>query len=202
MNNSYYDTYYNLIIKNIFDEIEYNKNILLIVKDTNYLLDNLEFIIKKKNIQIKLLTNNDTKQEWINYILGSEMENNIKIYDDHNEILKNNIFFKYIILFQIETIQYFEDILNILSDVVDTDTLLYIYISLEKNDKIKYKNFIRENIIKYIDKKINLIFSYESILEKIMTNLFFKISSIKIYKKNNYLIYGNNTVYQIILIKK
>ena len=45
---SYYDKYYNLIINNIINNLSDNSNLLLIVKNEFILLQNIEFIIKKK----------------------------------------------------------------------------------------------------------------------------------------------------------
>jgi hypothetical protein len=45
------------------------------------------------------------------------------------------------------------------------------------------------------------VLQYESFLTFIEDYKIYKINSLKIYKKTNYILYGDNIVYEIILIK-
>lgn len=54
----------------------------------------------------------------------------------------------------------------------------------------------------FTSNKFGYIISYEDFVYNLNNNNFYYIESIKVYKKNEYFIYGNNTVYEIILSKK
>lgn len=224
---SYYDKYYNLIINNIVNDLNENSNLLLIVKNEFILLQNIEFIIKKKNIKITIvndtISNKEFKNNMLNNIQLFDKESHINIYNgideliylnkkdyDDNIIYNSNdstlrecILFNNIIIFHINSIDHLKDNLNLLESFTDKDSKLYIYTSLsnESLNKIKYKNIIRNSIIKYTHHKMGNVLQYELLLTFIDEYKIYKINSLKIYKKTNYILYGDNIVYEIILVK-
>ena len=217
---SYYDRYYNLIINNIVNDLSDNSNLLLIVKNEFNLLQNIEFIIKKKNIKITIANDTISNKEFKNNMLNSiqlfDKESNINIYNEIDELMHLNkkddsndsipcetILFNNIIIFHINSIDHLKDKLNLLESISDKYTKLYIYTSLsnEKVNKIKYKNIIRNSITKYTNHKMGNVLQYESLLTFIDEYKIYKINSLKIYKKTNYILYGDNIVYEIILVK-
>jgi hypothetical protein len=220
---SYYDKYYNLIINNIVNDLSDNSNLLLIVKNEFNLLQNIEFIIKKNNIKITIvndtISNKEFKNNMINSIQLFDKESNINIYngidelihlnkkdnnDDSNDrTLCDSILFNRIIIFHINSIDHLKNNLNLLESITDKYTKLYIYTSLsnEKVNKIKYKNIIRNSITKYTNHKMGNVLQYESLLTFIDEYKIYTINSLKIYKKTNYILYGDNIVYEIILVK-
>jgi hypothetical protein len=217
---SYYDKYYNLIINNIINDLSDNSNLLLIVKNEFNLLQNIEFIIKKKNIKITIVNDTISNKEFKNNMLNSiqlfDKESHINIYNEIDELMHLNkkddsndsipcetILFNNIIIFHINSIDHLKDKLNLLESISDKYTKLYIYTSLsnEKVNKIKYKNIIRNSITKYTNHKMGNVLQYESLLTFIDEYKIYKINSLKIYKKTNYILYGDNIVYEIILVK-
>jgi hypothetical protein len=220
---SYYDKYYNLIINNIVNDLSDNSNLLLIVKNEFNLLQNIEFIIKKNNIKITIvndtISNKEFKNNMINSIQLFDKESNINIYngidelihlnkkdnnDDSNDrTLCDSILFNRIIIFHINSIDHLKNNLNLLESITDKYTKLYIYTSLsnEKVNKIKYKNIIRNSITKYTNHKMGNVLQYELLLTFIDEYKIYTINSLKIYKKTNYILYGDNIVYEIILVK-
>ena len=224
---SYYDKYYNLIINNIINNLNDNSNLLLIVKNEFNLLQNIEFIIKKKNIKITIVNDNVSNKEFKNNMLNNiqlfDKESHINIYNDIDELihlnkkdnndnlnydsndstLSESILFNNIVMFHINSIYHLKDNLNLLELIIDKDSKLYIYASLsnESFNRIKYKNIIRNSIIKYTNHKIGNVLQYESFLTFINDYKIYKINSLKIYKKTNYILYGDNIVYEIILVK-
>jgi len=224
---SYYDNYYNLIINNIINNLSDNSNLLLIVKNEFILLQNIEFIIKKKNIKITIVNdtiiNKEFKNNMINSIQLFDKESHVNIYNGIDELIHLNkkdnnddsnydsndstliesILFNNIIIFHINSIDHLKDNLNLLESIIDKDSKLYIYTSLsnEKVNKIKYKNIIRNSITKYTNHKMGNVLQYESLLTFIDEYKIYNIKSLKIYKKTNYILYGDNIVYEIILVK-
>jgi hypothetical protein len=206
---SYYDKYYNLIINNIINNLNDNSNLLLIVKNEFNLLQNIEFIIKKKNIKITIVNdtiiNKEFKNNMINSIQLFDKESHVNIYNEIDELIysDNAILFNVIIIFHINSIDHLKDNLNLLESIIDKDSKLYIYTSLsnESLNRIKYKNIIRNSIIKYTHHKMGNVLQYESLLTFIDEYKIYTINSLKIYKKTNYILYGDNIVYEIILVK-
>jgi hypothetical protein len=224
---SYYDKYYNLIINNIVNDLKDNSNLLLIVKNEFNLLQNIEFIIKKKNIKITIIndtiSNKEFKNNMINNIQLFDKESHINIYngldefmhlnkkdnnnnlnyDSNDRTLCNSILFNNIIIFHINSIDHLKNNLDLLESITDKNSKLYIYTSLsnESLNRIKYKNIIRNSIIKYTSHKMGNVLQYESLLTFIDEYKIYKINSLKIYKKTNYILYGDNIVYEIILVK-
>lgn len=217
---SYYNKYYNLIINNVVNDLSDNSNLLLVVKNEFILLQNIEFIIKKKNIKITIVNdtiyNKEFKNNMLNNIQLFDKESHINIYNGIDELIYLNkkddsndsipcktILFNNIIIFHINSIDHLKDKLNLLESITDKNSKLYIYTSLsnESLNRIKYKNIIRNSIIKYTNHKMGNVLQYESLLTFIDEYKIYKINSLKIYKKTNYILYGDNIVYEIILVK-
>ena len=189
-----------LICDDIFNLLlNHNDNILLIYNDNFNPLDNFSHIVKKKNILIDILIeNNDILVNINNDIKGEECETNIKLYSNIDEICNKK--YTMIVIFYLNNEEYLENILN----TINNESVVYIYCCLcgLNKKKIFYKNYIRNKIMEYTKNTMSYVLPLLNFLEIIENNLFFKIKMMKIYKKNNYIIYGNNTVYETILIKK
>ena len=199
--NSYYNKYYNTIINNIINNIENNKNIILFIKNQFVIDNNIEFIINKKILIIN--DNNESNKDFNNQLFN---KNSINILNNINEIdiiKKNNeiFFFDIVVIFTIESLQELKNIFYITNNFNNINTKYYMYISLsnENNQKIKYKNLIINTIKKYSKYKIGNVINYQAFLKFIEDYNKYKINSLKIYKNSNYILYGNNFVYETIL---
>ena len=86
-----------------------------------------------------------------------------------------------------------------------SSSLIYIYenLSNEKYNNIINKNNIRNNINSLLNINISSnvyqLSDFLNIINKNLDNI--KIKSFNITKKNNYIFYGNNILYEIILEK-
>ena len=196
MNNYYFN-----IIDNIFINLDNNSNILLIIKNEFNIFDYFQHIIKKKNINIDIIIENiDIVNKITNDINGEECDNNIKLFSNIENIYKK---YDIINIFHLDNINYFNNILNKIKDLSNENTLIYIYCSLsnEKEKNIKYKNYFRKIINNYTNINIGNLLKINDIIYTIEDKKY-NINSLKIYKNNNYLLYGNNNVYEIIIKKK
>ena len=222
--NSFYEKHYKSIINNILTNIDNNQNLLLFINNQFNILDNFSYILKKKNISIDIIIENYCLYEInIEYIKGSEFEDRIKIYNKIDELLNmngtftnnnnnnnnydnNNIILKKyfkIIVFHIKSLDFFTELLDSFLSVIDNKTSIYFYITLSNQsmNKIKYKNLIRENIMKYTNTNMGTILPYNDFTNLLSNSKEYKLKSLKIYKSNNYFLYGTNTVYEIIINK-
>ena len=165
------------------NNISNNSNVLLLLHNEIDIINIFSHIIKKKNIN--LFINNLTQN-----IKGEECENNINIFKDLNDI--KNIIFNNIIICDITTYDFLQNIKNI----INNDTLIHIYTDLS-NENIKnitFKNYIR----KITKTKYNPLLPLNDLIQNIENNNY-NILSLKIHKSNNYIIYGNNNTYEIII---
>ena len=195
-----------------------NQNLLLFINNQFNILDNFSYILKKKNIRIDIIIENHILyQKNIEYIKGSEFENKIKIYNKIDEVINingtftndnddNNIILKKyskIIVFHIKSLDFFTELLDNFLYIVDNKTSIYFYITLSNQsiNKMKYKNLIRENIMKYTNTNMGTILPYNDFTNLLSNNKEYNLESLKIYKSNNYFLYGTNTVYEIIINK-
>lgn len=196
-NLSFYESVYFNIINNKLDE---NNKILLIIDNYFNPFDFFNYIIKKYNIIIYIIIENiNIYNNLIDNIKGEECEKNVIINLKLDQI--NNIFFDKIIIGHIHSIDYLNELLKLISKISHNNSLIYIYSSLsnENNLKINYKNYLRNQIMSYLPYKMGLLISFSDFLKEIENNKGYLIDSIKIYKKNNYFIYGDNIVYETIL---
>ena len=203
MNNNlfFFENYYYNIINDVFNTIDENNNILLIIKNDFNLFDNFSHIIKKKNIKIDIFVENkNVFNKLIEDIKGEECEENINIYSEIENI-KYKIY-NIINIFHLDSNENFEYILSKISNFINDYTLIYLYCSLsnEKNTRVEYKNFFRKIVNEYTNINVGNLLKLNDIIN-IVNNLKYNIILLKKYKKNNYLLYGDNTVYQIIMNK-
>lgn len=193
---------FEIIFKNILYNISKdNSNIIFIINNEFNPLEEFSHIIKKKNINIFLIIDNiNISSKILENIKGEECEKNIHIYnniDDIYDISNKNIIFDIINIFNLLSNNYLNNILNQIKKISNIDTLIYLYCSLTNKKNIYYKNLIREQIIYYLN-NIGYVLYYDDILN-IIKNSSFNIKSLNIYKKNNYIFYGDNSMYEIIL---
>jgi hypothetical protein len=196
------DNFYKIILTNILNEkINYNLNILLFINNYYNIYEEFSHLIKKYNLTVYLVIDNNIDYVSLtNNISGEEYENNIKIVLNEESI--TNIIFDIIIIFHLFSLNNLKDKLTNINNISNNNTNLYIYSSLsnENDSKINYKNYLRESIKKYTKFKIGNLLSFSNVLDTIKTNNF-TVNSINIFKKNNYILYGDNIVYQIIISK-
>jgi hypothetical protein len=133
-------------------------------------------------------------------IKGEECEENINIYTEIENI--NYKIYNIINIFHLDSNENFENILNKISNLINDYTIIYLYCSLsnEKNKSIGYKNYFRKLVNEYTNINVGNLLKLSDIIN-IINNLKYNIILLKTYKKNNYLLYGDNTVYQIIINK-
>jgi hypothetical protein len=202
--NNFYEKYYEMIYDDFLYKIsnEYY-NILSINQNEFNPLIKHSHIIKKNNINIYILINSENYEfceKMKENIIGSECEKNIHLIKSVEDI---NIKFELINIFHLYTLEKLHNILNKINYLSDTKTIINMYCSLsnEKKDKIYYKNLIRNKILDFVKIKLGSLLSFTDVLETIEKNDNFNVEEISIYKKNNYIFYGNNTVYKIFLKK-
>lgn len=199
-NLSYYEKHYNDILSNIFNNyLKENSHTLFILEKSFNPLDNYSFIIKKKNLFLSLLIEDEyICNNILNSIKGENCESNINIFKNINEINRKK--FNNIVLFHINSIDYMNDILNKLKIYLSNSFNVYMYATLCNSKKnINYKNMIRRNIIEYLNYNIGYVLQYDLFLESIYKNKNVKLVSLKILNNNVYFLYGNNTTYEIIM---
>lgn len=200
MINFFYETYYEIIKNFIYDTNETN-NLFIIKNDFNIFTD-FNYIIKKNNIKISILINDDKiYNKLIYYKKGEELDEYVNIYNKMEDI--KDILFDNIIIFHLSSINELKNTLEYLNNILKINSLINIYCSLIKKNKEnnELKNFFRNNIMKYTNNYMGYILPYDNVLNFINNHKNYKIHSVKIYKKNYYIIYGNNTVYKIVLKK-
>lgn len=205
MNNiNFYKDYYTIICENIFINLNENDHILLVYYNDFNPLDKFSYLIKKKNIKLDILINDDNIFNKITEnIIGEEFYSNITMYNklENIDIPKNN--YNNILIFHLESLEYLKNVLEIFK-TINNNTRIYIYCSLssENDKKIYYKNYMRDKIMQYSNNKMGYVIPLLNFLQIIDDNDNLKIYKMSIYKKNNYFLYGDNSVYEIILSKK
>lgn len=205
MNNiNFYKDYYTIICENIFINLNENDHILLVYYNDFNPLDKFSYLIKKKNIKLGILINDDNIFNKITEnIIGEEFYSNITMYNklENIDITKNN--YNNILIFHLESLEYLKNVLEIFK-TINNNTRIYIYCSLssENDKKIYYKNYMRDKIMQYSNNKMGYVIPLLNFLQIIDDNNNLKIYKMSIYKKNNYFLYGDNSVYEIILSKK
>jgi hypothetical protein len=193
--------------KNIISDILYNKCInnstmLIIINNTINILEHFSHIIKYKNLNIHILLNNKSYIELKDLIKWEELENKIFLYNDLNDIIEKKIIFNDIIILNIISIISLKLLLMDIVDIVDNNSNIEIYCTLsnEKEEQIIFKNYLR-NKISYIYKNMNYVFDFSNYLDMIQKLNEFEILKIDVYQKSNYIIYGNNVIYNTIIKK-
>ena len=197
----FFENYYFNILTNVFNILEYNQNILLFIKNDFNILEHFGHYIKKKNIKIDIFIEDiEIFNKINNEIKDEECEDNIKLYTNIEDI--NNKIYNVINIFHLNSNENFKNILNHINNLCDKNCLIYIYCSLsnEKDIKIGYKNYLRNILNQYSNINVGNILKLSDIIS-IIEVFSYNIISLKIYKKNNYLLYGNSVVYEIIIKK-
>ena len=208
INNVFFNEFYLTIINNIFNNNIFNNNIfnkelLFLIENEFNILNHFSHYIKKYNIKVDIVIS-DYKfyDNMLQNLKGEECESfiNLNLKIDKIENKKFNL----VIFFQLESIDKLENILLFLEDKLYDDFKIYIYCSLLKKNKNNFffKNIIREQIMNFTSHKLSYVLCYESFLNVFHKNNFYHIKSMKIFKQNEYIIYGINSVYEIILEKK
>jgi hypothetical protein len=200
--------YYNIIKDILYDKtLNYDK--ILIIIDYNFnILEHFSHIIKTKNLDIHIIyLNNEYYSVIEDQIKGEELENSIHIYKNIENInieTLNNKLFNIVNILNVSSLLFIKNTLTSLLKYVNLYTLIEIYATLsnENMEKIEYKNYIRE-LINNIDQLINSnVISFSNYLKVIESLNKYEIKKISIYKKNNYIMYGNNIIYKTILYLK
>lgn len=192
--------YYYNILNNIFYKIDKDIHFLLLIKNRFHILDHFSHIIKKKNIQIDIhIDNKDIYNELIEKIKGEECEENIHFYLNIEDICNKK--YNIIYIFHLDSYIFLENLLNKFFHFINDDTFIYIYFSSSSIDnKIYYKNYFRKIINDYTNIRIGNVLKLNDVIY-LINFLNYNITSLKIYKKNNYILYGNNIVYELIAKK-
>ena len=193
------ENYYYDLLNNLFVKMNEDNSILLFIKNKFHILDHFSHIIKKKNIQIDIHVDNiDIHNELMERIKGEECEDNIQLYLNIEDI--NNKTYNFIYIFHLDSNIILENILNKISNIINNNTFIHIYFSAStSNDtKINYKNYFRKIINDYTNIRIGNVLKLNDVIF-LINSLNYDITSLKIYKKNNYILYGNNNVYHLIL---
>jgi hypothetical protein len=191
MNNDFFTDFYYTVLENIFNNVNIDSNILIITKNKLDLSNDFDYIIKKKNIKIDILINNNNNDDVMN--------ENISIYNEINNL--TNIYTT-IIIFYLETNDDLSNMLNNLHKFISKETFIYIYccISNMNENKIYYKNIFRNLFIEKTNYNIGSIINFKDFIYIVKKNNY-TIQLMNIYIKNIYIFYGKNNIYKIILKK-
>jgi hypothetical protein len=193
--------------KNIISDVFYHKSknnssILIIINETINILEYFSHIIKYKNLNVHLFVNHQSFHELKELIKWEELENKIFLYDDINNINEKRIIFNDILILNIVSIINLKSLMMDMIDNIDNQTNIEIYCTLsnEKENKILLKNYIR-NKISYFYKNMNYVFDFSEYVDVLQKLNDYEIVRIDIYQKSNYIIYGNNNIYNTIIKK-
>ena len=85
--------------------------------------------------------------------------------------------------------------------ITNENSKIYIYVTLS-NKKSKMQDKLRNLINNNTSYEVGSVLNNDNFFNVINSNKNYLINTIKIYKDNYYAIYGENTIYEIILIKK
>lgn len=193
--------------KSILSDILYHKclndnYIFIIINETINILEYFSHIIKYKNLNIHILLNNKSYIELKELIKWEELENHIFLYDDLNNVDKNIKFNNIIILNIISLINLKSLLINLIDHIYDNSNIeIYCTLSNEKKEQIIFKNYIR-NKISYVYNNMNYVFDFSDYLDMIQKLNGYEILKMDVYQKSNYILYGNNIIYNTIIKKK
>ena len=200
-----YNEYYKNIYIEIFDKCNDNDTILVINQNYYNPLKHFSHFIKKYNLKIFIFFRNSIiKKKFIEETKGEELIEHI--YCDFNNIeeiskLHNFIKFSKVLLFHIKKENYSNKLLELVYPIINELSKIYIYVSLS-NQKSKMQNTLRNLINNNTSYEVGNILNNDTFFNTLNSNKNYLIDPIKIYKDNRYAVYGENTVYEIILIKK
>ena len=200
-----YNEYYKNIYMEIFDNCDKNDTILIINQNYYNPLKDFSHFIKKYNLKIFIFFRTSLiKNKFIENTKGEELIEHI--YSDFHNIeelskLHNFIKFSKVILFHIKKESYSDKLLELVYPMINDCSKIYIYVSLS-NTKSKMQDKLRNLINNNTSYEVGNVLNNDNFFNTINNNKSYLINTIKIYKDNYYAIYGENTIYEIILIKK
>jgi len=199
-----YNEYYKNIYMEIFEKCNNNDSILIINQNYYNPLKNFSHFIKKFNVKIFIFFKTSIiKQKFIKDTIGEELIEHI--YCDFNNIeglnkLHNFIKFSKVILFHIKKESYSDKLLELIYPITNEFSKIYIYVSLS-NKKSRVQNTLRKLINDNTSYEVGNILNNDNFFNTLNSNKSYSIDTIKIYKDNHYAVYGENTIYEILLIK-
>ena len=199
-----YNEYYKNIYMEIFEKCNNNDSILIINQNYYNPLKNFSHFIKKFNVKIFIFFRTSIiKQKFIKDTVGEELIEHI--YCDFNNIeglnkLHNFIKFSKVILFHIKKESYSDKLLELIYPITNEFSKIYIYVSLS-NKKSRVQNTLRKLINDNTSYEVGNILNNDNFFNTLNSNKSYSIDTIKIYKDNHYAVYGENTIYEILLIK-
>jgi len=199
-----YNEYYKNIYMEIFEKCNNNDSILIINQNYYNPLKNFSHFIKKFNVKIFIFFRTSIiKQKFIKDTVGEELIEHI--YCDFNNIeglnkLHNFIKFSKVILFHIKKESYSDKLLELIYPITNEFSKIYIYVSLS-NKKSRIQNTLRKLINDNTSYEVGNILNNDNFFNTLNSNKSYSIDTIKIYKDNHYAVYGENTIYEILLIK-
>jgi hypothetical protein len=200
-----YNEYYKDIYMGILNNCEEKENILVINQNYFNPLKYFSHFFKKFSLQFYIFFKNTyDKEKYCNEAKGEELVE--KIFCDFSNLqelnkLTNFIKFSKIILFHIKSEEYLNILLELIYPLISENGSIYIYVSLG-NKKSKMQSKIRSFINNNSFYNISNVLDNDTFFNNLHDNKYFSIDAIKIFKDNYYAIYGENTVYEIILVKK
>jgi hypothetical protein len=201
--NLFFEDYYLNILNDIFSGIDCKKNILIFNAKILIPFIKYSYNIKKFGINIHLIIDDkDLAKEYRDSISGEEIDSNIVI---DNIFSETKIKYDIIIDFHLYCIDKFEVELDSFYKNMNHSAKFYAFCSLiEKVKRSEWRTVFRDDIKKIIGMDYGNVLLYEDMNELIETNQNrkkYKCESFDIYKDSEYIFYGKNTVYKIVLEK-
>ena len=198
-----YNDYYKSIYKTILENSIENEKICIINQNYFNPFSDFSHFMKKFNVMFYILfKHKENRTKFINLSEGEELQENVccdfEILEDIKKLYNFSKFSK-IILFDIKSESYLNDVLEIIYPLVNEQTKIYIYISLTNKSSTTTQSSIRNFINIYSYYKISNIMVNNTFFDSLHKNKLFSIDKIKIFRDNYYMIYGENTIYEIIL---
>jgi hypothetical protein len=200
--NSLFNKYYQNIYETFLTDKE-NQNILIVNQNYYNPLNDFSHHLKKYKLNLYIVSHSQETNEQINNEIKDEECSkyvHIDIYSI-DKILNqyDNINFDKIILFHIRSLDYLENLLQLVSYY---KVPIYIYISLSKKStsiiKNKYRSFLKN--INSIE--LGFVFSYSDLIEILENHSLYDLISIQTLEDSYYAIYGSHKNYKIILNPK
>lgn len=205
---------YEEIYNTLFSENPSNYDSFLIINQGIYIPIYKYFpIIHKKEYHITYIDDNELSlHELNNDILKyknesqESIDHQIERFHSNLFYLKNtrfkNIFYNHIIIHHYNHFLDKKDhFFTILDSVTQKGSQILLFASVSSDSNLNYKNNIRKYISDYTNMKIGDLLSLEELILTIPQSQF-KIKRILPYRESQYLIYGKNMIYKIILQKE
>ena len=202
----FYNSVFNKYYQNIYETFlnkTINQNILIINQNYYNPLNDFSHYLKKYNLNLYIVSHSQETNEKINTEIKCEECSkyiHIDIYSIDQILNKyENIKFHQLVLFHIRSLEYLENILQLVSYY---NSPIHIYISLSKNSTTDIKNNFR-SLLKNINSiELGYVFSYSSLIEILENHSFYDLISIQTLEDSYYAIYGTHKNYKITLKPK